>query len=391
MVEVLAQFNPSRRLLLGPGPSQISPRVLRASAMPLLGYMDPEYLSLMDQTQQLLRDTFGTENEWTMCAPGTGMAGMEAALINVLDPGDDVLVCVHGVFGERMAEVSRRCGAVVHRVEATWGTAIQPEQVADALRSCRPKVVALVHAETSTGVLQPLDDVGMLAHQAGALFVVDCVTSLGGVDVSVDRRAIDVAYSGTQKCLGSPPSLAPLTLARDAVRAYKSRTEPVHSFYLDIGQMWRYWGPERGYHQTGMITMVYALHEALLEIAEEGLEARYARHRANQQALVAGLEALGLTPLVSDPALRLPSLTTVLIPEGTDDRSVRGGLLAKYGIEIGGGLGQFAGRAWRIGLMGYASQRDNVMLLLTALGDLLGRESVGDALAVASGVYAESS
>ncbi len=384
-------FYPPRRLLLGPGPSQISPRVLRASAMPLLGYMDPDFIALMDDTQRLLRDVFGTENEWTMCAPGTGMAGMEAALINVLEPGDEVLVCVQGIFGERLADVARRCGAVVRRVEADWGKALDPQQVADALGASHHKAVALVHAETSTGVLQPLDEVGTLAHQAGALYIVDCVTSLGGVDVSVDRRGIDVAYSGTQKCIGSPPSLAPLTFGSDAVRVLTERKEPVQSFYLDAAQIWRYWGPERGYHQTGMITMIYALHEALSEIVEEGLQARYARHRTNQQALVAGLQGLGLEPLVQDPSVRLPSLTTVLVPDGASDAAVRGRLLSEYGIEIGGGLGQFAGRAWRIGLMGYASQRENVMLLLTALGEILGLGSVGDALGAAAGVYGAAS
>ena len=377
---------PSPRLLLGPGPSQISPRVLRACATPLLGYLDPEYIALMDDTQTLLREVFETANEWTVCAPGTGMAGMEAALVNALEPGDTVLIGVLGLFGERMVEIARRLGAQVTRVDAEWGAAIQPEQIAAALRTVRPKVVAIVHAETSTGVLQPLAEIGRLAHEAGALFLVDCVTSLGGVSVGVDANGVDIAYSGTQKCLGAPPSLSPMTFSPAAVAAYRARKAVVPSFYLDMGQFWRYWGPERGYHQTGMINMVYALREALLEVHEEGLAARFARHRRNQQALLAGLQGMGLEPLVQDPAQRLPSLTTVRVPAGADDKAVRAALLERYGIEIGGGLGQLAGRIWRIGLMGYASQRANVMLLLAALGDLLKNERVDQALAAAAAV-----
>lgn len=387
MTQPYGTLNPSPRLLLGPGPSQISPRVLRACATPLLGYLDPEYLTLMDETQSLLRYVFETQNEFTVCAPGTGMAGMEAAMINLLEPGDEALICVQGVFGERMVDVARRCGAKVTRVDAEWGAAVQPEQVAQALKASRPKLVTIVHAETSTGVLQPLEDIERLAHDAGALFVVDCVTSLGGVPVQVDARRIDIAYSGTQKCLGAPPSLAPMTFSSAAVAAFKARKSPVQSFYLDMGQFWRYWGPERAYHQTGMINMVYALREALLEIKEEGLEARYARHRLNQRALLAGLEGMDLKLAVADPAVRLPSLTTVMVPEGADDKAVRGRLLKEYGIEIGGGLGKFAGKAWRIGLMGYSSQRANVMQFLAALGDILKSPRTGEALGAAAAVY----
>jgi len=387
MTKPFATLSPSSRLLLGPGPSPISPRVLRACATPLLGHLDPEYLTLMDETQELLRYVFETQNAWTACAPGTGMAGMEAALINLLEPGDGVIVCVHGAFGERMVEIARRCGARVTRVDADWGAATQPEQVAAACKAVKAKVVAVVHAETSTGVLQPLEEISAIAHDAGALLLVDCVTSLGGVPVKLDERRIDVAYSGTQKCLGSPPSLAPLSFGPAAVEAFKARKTPVQSFYLDMGQIWRYWGPERGYHQTGMINMIYALREALLEVREEGLEARYARHRLNQRALIAGLEAMGLSPLVANPALRLPSLTTVKVPEGAEDKPVRGRLLSDYGIEIGGGLGKLAGKIWRIGLMGYGSQRANVMLFLAALGDVLKNERVDEGLAAAAAIY----
>jgi alanine-glyoxylate transaminase/serine-glyoxylate transaminase/serine-pyruvate transaminase len=381
-------LSPSPRLLLGPGPSQISPRVLRACATPLLGYLDPEYVQMMDDVQVLLREVMETENEWTMCTPGTGMAGMEAALVNLLEPGDSVLVCVAGVFGERMVNVAQRAGAIVSRVDAEWGTAVRPEQVQEALRTVSPKVVCIVHAETSTGVLQPLAEIGRVVHASGALFVVDCVTSLGGISVGVDAIGADVAYSGTQKCLGAPPSLSPITFNAAAVSAFRARNTAVQSFYLDAGQIWRYWGPERAYHQTGMINMTYALREALVMIHEEGLEARWARHRQNQLALVAGAEAMGLEMAVKDPALRLPSLTTVMIPEGVSDQAIRNRLLDLYGIEIGGGLGKFAGKSWRVGLMGYASQRSNVMLLLAALGDLLKNERIDEGLAAAAAVYA---
>ena len=387
MPDALSQLNPSPRLLLGPGPSQISPRVLQACATPLLGYLDPEYVQMMDDVQVLLREVFETENEWTFCVPGTGMAGMEAALINVLEPGDPVLVCVAGVFGDRMANVAERCGAEVTRIDVEWGTAVPTELVREALQSVQPKLIGIVHAETSTGVLQPLDEISALAREAGALFLVDCVTSLGGVSVGVDARNIDIAYSGTQKCLGAPPSLAPITFSPAAVEAYQARKTPVQSFYLDIGQIWRYWGSERAYHQTGMINMTYALREALLMIHEEGLEARFARHRRNQQALLSGAQAMGLEPAVEDPGMRLPSLTTLQIPEGINEAAVRASLLNDYGIEIGGGLGQLAGKVWRVGLMGYASQRSSVMLLLAALGDLLKNERVDEALAAASAVY----
>ena len=311
MSKPFGTLDPSPRLLLGPGPSQISPRVLRACASPLLGYLDPEYVELMDETQALLRYAFETDNEWTMCVPGTGMAGMESAMVSVLEPGDDVVVCVHGLFGERIVEIARRCGAKVTRVDAAWGSAVQPDQVAQALKSVRPKVVAIVHAETSTGVLQPLDEISKIVHDAGALFLVDCVTSLGGVAVGLDQRRVDIAFSATQKCLSAPPSLAPLSMSPAAVQMVKSRKTPVQSFYLDAEQIWRYWGPERGYHQTGMINMTYALREALLMVKEEGLEARFARHRTNQRSLLAGLEAMGIQPLVKEPALRLPPFITV--------------------------------------------------------------------------------
>ena len=387
MPNALPQLNPSPRLLLGPGPSQIAPRVLQACATPLLGYLDPEYVQMMDDVQVLLREVFETENEWTFCVPGTGMAGMEAALINVLEPGDPVLICVAGVFGDRMANVAERCGAEVTRVDVPWGTAVPAEKVHEALQSVQPKLVGIVHAETSTGVLQPLSEIGTLAHEAGALFLVDCVTSLGGVPVGVDAHGIDIAYSGTQKCLGAPPSLAPITFSPSAVEAFQARKTPVQSFYLDIGQIWRYWGSERAYHQTGMINMTYALREALVMIHEEGLEARFARHRRNQQALLSGAQAMGLEPAVEDPAARLPSLTTLRIPEGINEAAVRGSLLNDYGIEIGGGLGQLAGKVWRVGLMGYASQRSSVMLLLAALGDLLKNERVDEGLAAAAALY----
>jgi len=345
---------------------------------------------MMDDVQMLLREVMETDNEWTMCVPGTGMAGMEAAVVNLVEPGDEILVCVAGVFGERMVNVAERAGAVVSRVDAEWGTAVQPEQVREALKTCHPKAIGIVHAETSTGVLQPLSEIGKIAHDAGALFIVDCVTSLGGVSVGVDAVGADVAYSGTQKCLGAPPSLSPISFSSAAVSALQGRKSAVQSFYLDAAQIWRYWGPDRAYHQTGMVNMTYALREALLMVHEEGLAARFARHRQNQQALIAGAEAMGLDMAVRDPAIRLPSLTTIMIPEGISDQAIRSGLLSIYGIEIGSGMGKYAGKAWRVGLMGYASQRANVMLLLSALGDLLKNERVDEGLAAASATYAQA-
>ncbi len=359
-----------KRVLMGPGPSDVPPSVLEALGRPTIGHLDPEFLQILNDTQDRLRHVFGTDNLLTLPISGTGSAGMEACLVNLVEPGDRVLVCQHGVFGLRMAEVARRCGAEVVTVEAPWGRAIDPDDVRQAVAGQRFKVTAIVHAETSTGVLQDLTPFRHLADQCGALLMVDAVTSLSGVPVEVDRHGIDAIYSGTQKCLSCPPGLSPVSFSEAAVQAMRKRKTPVQSWYLDLSLIARYFGSERVYHHTAPVNMVYALHEALGLALEEGLGPRYARHRKNADALAAGLGKLGLK-LVVPPANRLPPLTLVRIPDGVDDRKVRAQLLERHQLEIGGGLGDFAGRAWRIGLMGASSTPEHVALLLRALEQAL--------------------
>ena len=366
------RFNPPKRILLGPGPSPVDDRVLSAMAAPLLGHLDPLFLQCMDDVQSLLRYVFETENRVTIPISATGSAGMEAALVNVIEPGDEVVVCINGVFGQRMRDIIERAGATPIVVEATWGEAIDANKIEAALNSCKPRALALVHAETSTGVLQDLSGLADLAHARGALFIVDAVTSLGGHPVGVDRSGIDICYSGTQKCLAAPPGLAPVTFNERALERIRSRRTKVQSWYLDITMVEKYWGDDRTYHHTAPISMNYALREALRLIHEEGLEARWQRHESNHRALVAGVEAMGLSMAVA-PANRLWSLNAVSVPEGVDDARVRGRLLDEN-IEIGGGLGPMKGKIWRVGLMGSGSTRENVMLVLDALQRALNAE-----------------
>jgi alanine-glyoxylate transaminase / serine-glyoxylate transaminase / serine-pyruvate transaminase len=360
------------RVLLGPGPSMVDPRVMAAMSAPLIGHLDPEFLAVMDRTVDLLRYVFGTSNRLTIPISGTGSAGMEAAVASMVEPGDPVLVCVNGYFGLRLAEMARRQGGEVATITRPWGEVFTPDEVRDALRARPARVVAIVHAETSTGALQPLDEIAAVVHEAGAVLIADTVTSLGGVPVRVDESGLDVCYSGTQKCLGCPPGLAPITVGPRAEERMSKRKAPVRNWYLDLSMLSQYWGPERTYHHTAPISMNFALYEALRLIAEETLEARWARHRRNAEMLWAGLEEMGLALHVA-PADRLPSLTTVRIPEGADDAAIRGRLLADYRIEIGGGLGELKGRVWRIGLMAHSSRPENVELVLGALRRLLGR------------------
>ncbi|MFO7245807.1 MAG: alanine--glyoxylate aminotransferase family protein [Thermaerobacter sp.] len=360
-----------QRLLLGPGPSEVHPRVLRALATPVLGHLDPAFLALMDQVQADLREVFGTTNLVTLPLSGTGTAGMEAAIVNLVEPGDRVVVGIAGAFGERMAEIAGRCGAEVVRVETPWGRPVDPDDLRRAAAG-GADVIALVHAETSTGVLQPLEPVAEVAREAGALLLVDCVTSLGGIPVDVDRIGIDIAYSASQKCLGAPPGLAPITVSPRALERIERRTRPVPSWYLDLRLLTGYWreGGSRRYHHTAPISSVYALAEALVLLKEEGLEARWERQERLGRALQAGLEAMGLE-LFAAEGHRLPMLTTVRVPEGVDDAAIRRGLLEVYGIEIAGGLGAVAGQIWRIGLMGAACRPRAVLSVLAALDDLL--------------------
>jgi len=386
------EFSPPTRLLLGPGPSEVHSRVLRAMSAPLLGHLDPAFVAMMEEVKTLLRLVFATRNTLTLPISGTGSAGMEACLVNLLEPGDEVVVGVNGVFGTRMTDVAERCGAVVRRVEAPWGNVIRAEQIEAALKNCaKPKLVGVIHAETSTGAWQPLEDIAKLAHAHGALLLVDCVTSLGGVPVEIDGWGVDAAYSGTQKCLSCPPGLSPITFGPRALDVLRARKAKVQSWYLDLTLIEKYWGEERVYHHTAPISMNYALREALRIVAEEGLPARFARHRKNHEALAAGLGALGLG-LAAEEGRRLPMLNAVTVPDGVDEGRVRGRLLSEHGIEIGGGLGPMKGRVWRIGLMGESSRRAHVLAVLAALEDALRAEGrrvqPGAALAAAQSAYA---
>ena len=367
-----APLDPPVRVLLGPGPSDVAPSVLRALSLPTLGHLDPRFLAIMDEIRAMLRSAFQTQSELCFPMSGTGSAGMETCFVNLLEPGDRALVGVNGVFGGRMCDVAARAGAEVVRVEGPWGRALGCDDFRRAAAGRAFKVLAVVHAETSTGVRQDLAGFRELADELGAFLLVDAVTSLAGIPVEMDAWGIDAIYSGTQKCLSCPPGLAPIGFSERARAALSTRRKPVQSWYLDLTMISAYWGAERAYHHTAPIQMLYGLHEALRLALAEGLEARFERHRRHGRALVAGLAELGLEPLVPE-AERLPQLTAVKIPPGVDDAAIRRELLSVYGIEIGGGLGPLKGKLWRIGLMGEAASARNVVLLLTALADALRR------------------
>jgi alanine-glyoxylate transaminase/serine-glyoxylate transaminase/serine-pyruvate transaminase len=383
--------NPPPRILLGPGPSDIHPRVLRALGSPTVGHLDPYYLELMNGTQAMLREVFRTANAMTFAVSATGSAGMECTVVNLVEPGDAMLVCVNGVFGERMADVAARAGAAVSRVERPWGEVFAPNDLKDALARTKPKVVGIVMAETSTGAWQPIEEIARLVHDSGAMLLVDAVTALGGVPVEVDRWGIDAIYSGSQKCLSCPPGLAPVSFNARAVEHVLARKTKVQSWYLDIGMLAKYWGQERVYHHTAPINMTYALHEALRVVLEEGLDACFARHARNHRALKAGLAAIGIGYTAAE-GHQLPMLNAVKVPAGVDDAAVRSALLNRFGIEIGGGLGAFKGKVWRIGLMGYGSRQANVLLFLAALEQLLAEQGHqfdhGASIAAANASYA---
>ncbi len=359
---------------MGPGPSNIHPRVQAAMLAPMVGHLDPYFITVMDSTVKLLRSVFRTENHLTFPISGTGSAGMEAGFCNFLEPGDVAVIGVNGFFSERMVENAVRSGARVVQVSAEWGRIIEPEAIETALKGEKKvKLLALVHAETSTGVLQPLEEISRLAKQYDALFLADAVTSLAGHELAVDDWGIDICYSGTQKCISCPPGLSPFTVNKKALDVVSNRSTKVPSWYLDLSLLSTYWSNDRFYHHTAPISMVYSLYQALLLVAEEGLEERIRRHKKNGDALKAGLEAMGLE-LHAQEGHRLSVLTTVRIPEGVDDARVRKGLLNEYNIEIGGGLGDLKGKVWRIGLMGYSSTAGNVMLVLSGLEKLLAVE-----------------
>lgn len=362
------------RLLLGPGPSMVHPRVLAALGQPLVGHLDPEFLALLDGVQADLRRLLKTDNAVTLPISGTGSAGMETCFANLIEDGDEVVIGVNGVFGTRMADVATRLGAQVVKVSAEWGDIIHPEAVEAALGSCRnPSLVAVVHAETSTGAWQPLEEIGELARSYEALFMVDMVTSLGGCPVEVDAWGIDACYSGTQKCLSCPPGLSPVSMSDKAMAKIAGRESKPRSWYLDLSLIGSYFGGERVYHHTAPISMIYALAEALAIVHEEGLEKRFERHERNHRALLAGLSALGIEPAAA-AGYRLWMLNSVAVPDGVDEAAVRRRLLLDHGIEIGSGLGPLAGEVWRIGLMGESSRSENVRRLLLALASELGAD-----------------
>ena len=363
--------NPPIRTLLGPGPSPVDARVLEALSLPVVGHLDPKFLEIMDQSMAMLREVFQTKNRLALPMSGTGSAGMETCFVNLVEPGDGVLIGVNGVFGTRMVDVAQRCGAQVDTVEAAWGAALDAQQFKTALAKKKYKLAAIVHAETSTGVLQPLDDIARLVRESGALLLVDAVTSLGGAPVRVDELGIDACYSGTQKCLGCPPGLSPVTFSERAVEVVRRRKTKVQSWYLDLSMIEKYWGSERVYHHTAPISMNYALHEALRIVLEEGLEKAWQRHRQVHETFVREMHKLEIEPAIDEPAIRAPMINTIKIPEGVDDAKVRQRLYDDFNIEIGAGLGPLKGKIWRVGLMGHGARAENVDVLAKALKQLI--------------------
>ncbi|TAE33941.1 MAG: alanine--glyoxylate aminotransferase family protein [Cytophagales bacterium] len=365
-------FNPPTRVLMGPGPSDAHPRVLNAMARPLIGHLDPEFIRMMDEVKAMVQQAFITQNNLTFVVSAPGSAGMETCLVNLLEPGDECIICVNGVFGGRMVDIAERCGATVHRVDTEWGRVTEPDQIRKALDACpKPKLVALVHAETSTGARQPLEEISKLVHEADSLLVVDAVTSFCGVPLKVDEWGIDAIYTGTQKCLSAPPGLSPISFSEAAVRVLDNRKTKVQSWFLDLTMVKNYWsGAKRAYHHTGPVSSIFALHEALNIVLEEGLEARWARHQVVHQHLRTELEKRGFRFLVEE-SYRLPNLNSVFLPDGLDEVQLRSQLLNQYNIEVGGGLGAFAGKIWRVGIMGESATRNHVNMLVGALDELM--------------------
>ncbi|ADE11063.1 pyridoxal-phosphate-dependent aminotransferase family protein [Sideroxydans lithotrophicus] len=371
----IKSFHPPQRVLMGPGPSDVSPRVLEAMSRPTIGHLDPMFVSMMDEMKALLKYAFQTENELTMPVSAPGSAGMETCFVNLVEPGDKVIVCQNGVFGGRMKENVERCGGIAVMVQDEWGRAVDPQKLEDALKANPDtKVVAFVHAETSTGALSDAKTLVEVAHRHGCLVIVDAVTSLVGSPLKVDEWEIDAIYSGTQKCLSCTPGLSPVSFSAKALEKIKNRKTRVQSWFMDLNLVMGYWGgsTKRAYHHTAPINALYGLHEALVMLQEEGLQDSWARHQKNHLALRAGLEAMGLNFVVPE-ADRLPQLNAITVPQGVDEAAVRNLLLSDYQLEIGAGLGAMAGKVWRIGLMGHASNPRNVLLCLSALDDVLGR------------------
>lgn len=393
MAALPSALNAPVRTLLGPGPSDTHPRVLAALGQPTVGHLDPYYLRLMDELQSMLREVFRTKNRMTMAISGTGSAGQEATVLNLVEPGDRVLICINGVFGSRLFDMAERAGGEVSKIEKPWGEVFDVAEVKEALARVKPKVVAIVMAETSTGAWQPIEEIAAAVRDAGAMLIVDTVTALGGIPVEIDRWQVDAVYSGTQKCLGCPPGLAPVSFSDRAIDKILKRREKVRSWYLDVSLIANYWGSDRVYHHTAPINMTYGLHESLRLMLEEGLDACFARHRRNHLAFKAGAAAIGME-YATQSGHELPQLNAVRIPNGIDDATIRKALLERFGIEIGAGLGAFKGKVWRIGLMGYSSRQTNVLVLLAALEQLLAEQGCrfdrGAGVAAANDYYSKN-
>jgi alanine-glyoxylate transaminase/serine-glyoxylate transaminase/serine-pyruvate transaminase len=393
--EIIGELTPPVRVMLTPGPSCMDPRVYRALATPIVGHVDPWFTRMMGDVQTLLRQTFQTENRITFPLSSSGSGGIEAAVLNACEEGDECIICVNGTFSERMANVAERRGAKVTRVEAPYGHTVDAQDVVRAGRGKAIKFVGLTHGETSTGVIQRIEDYRKAADELGALLVVDAVATLAGVPLPVDRLGIDICFSGTQKAISAPPGMAPITASARVEELAHHRKKPLPSWYFDLLHTMDYWGSERTYHHTPPISLIYGLREALRLVMEEGLEARHERHAQNQQALIAGLEAMGIELFVRNAADRLATVTAVHVPAGVNDAQARKQLLDEFNIEISGGLGPTKGKIWRIGLMGYSSQRNNVLLFMAALEKVLGdqgyRRSAGAGVAAAIQAYEQTS
>lgn len=394
MINPMDELRPPTRLMLTPGPSCISPRVYRAMATPIVGHVDPWFTEFMGGVQALMRRVFQTQNTMTFPISASGTGGIETAVVNTLEPGDEAIVCVNGMFSARMAEIAERTGAKVHRVPAPLGRAVDPEDVLRAGQGRKIKFVGLAHGETSTGVLTKLAPFRKVADELGALLIVDSVATLGGVPLDVDRLGIDVCFSGTQKALSAPPGMSPITVNTRVEDMLRNRKSKVQSWYFDLTTVMNYWGKERTYHHTPPIPLIYAVHEAMRIVLEETLEGGWERHRQNQAALIAGLEAMGIRLFVESPEDRLPTVTCIYIPEGIDGVKAKARLLNEFNIEISGGLGEIKATTWRIGLMGYSSQRQNVLLFLETLERVLLDQgmkiSIGAGVAAAAGIYAHA-
>src|SRR6266403_1121475 len=367
MTQHVGELNPPVRLMLTPGPSSIDPRVYRAMATPLVGHMDPWFKGCMEETQILMRQIFQTENRITMPLSASGSGGIEASVLNSLEEGDEGIVAVNGVFSERMYEIATRASSKVVKVEAPYGKPVDAEDVRRAGKGKKIKIIGFAHGETSTGVITAIDSFRKVADELGALLIVDTVASLAAVPINVDRQRIDICFSGTQKAISAPPGMSPITVSPNAEEVFRNRRTKVQSWYFDLTTAMNYWGKDRLYHHTPPVSLIFALREAMRIVIEEGLENRWERHRTNQLALIAGLEAMGLELLVKDPADRLPTVTAVMIPKGIDDVKVRNQLLDEFNIEIAGGLGPLKAKIWRVGLMGHCSQKQYVLLFLAAL------------------------